>query len=351
MQTLEEIYKEMVESYGEKTGVELREGGDMSVRLMAAAAQIQALQVYLDWLQDQAFPQTATGEALDRHGQMRGLTRNEAQKAKGEIRFYLPAAGENPMEVPAGTLCLTAGLVAFVTLEAGSIPAGETSCLVPAEAQEAGAAGNVPAGAIRVLSLAPNGVSACVNEQAFSGGCDQEADTDFRQRILDSYASLPNGTNAAFYESEAMQFPGVAAVLVKPRAHGPGTVELCISSQEGLPTEALLEEISDHLNQLREICVDVSVVAPEPVEVDINLKLKGKPGVEFAAASAQVRQALENYFDGRRFGKDLLLAELGQVVYTAGDVENYSFLEPEADRPMLENQLPCLGQLTIQEWS
>ena len=73
MKTVDEIFEEMLSCFGEKTGVELEAGCDLAVRLYAAAAQVYALYVQADWVARQAFPQTAEGEYLDLHAQLRSL--------------------------------------------------------------------------------------------------------------------------------------------------------------------------------------------------------------------------------------------------------------------------------------
>ena len=78
MKTAEEIYQEMLSCFGERTGLEPREGCDLSARLYALAAQVYSLYVQADWVVRQAFPQTAEGEYLDRHAQLRGLERKPA---------------------------------------------------------------------------------------------------------------------------------------------------------------------------------------------------------------------------------------------------------------------------------
>ena len=71
MKTVESIYEEMLEQFGTCTGLEPVEGCDLSARLYAVAAQVYALYVQADWVARQAFPQTAQGEYLDRHAQLR----------------------------------------------------------------------------------------------------------------------------------------------------------------------------------------------------------------------------------------------------------------------------------------
>ena len=87
VKTVEEIYQEMLSAYGEKTGVAPAEGCDLSARLYACAAQVFSLYVQASWVARQAFPQTAEGEYLDRHAQLRGLERKEPVAAPGGARF------------------------------------------------------------------------------------------------------------------------------------------------------------------------------------------------------------------------------------------------------------------------
>ena len=73
--SIEEIYQEMVQDVQRETGLTLAGDGDMAVRLYAVAAQVYGLYVQADWVGRQCFPQTAQGEFLDRHAQLRGVGR------------------------------------------------------------------------------------------------------------------------------------------------------------------------------------------------------------------------------------------------------------------------------------
>ena len=155
MKTVETIYEEMLEQFGKRTGLEPVEGCDLSARLYAVAAQVYALYVQADWVARQAFPQTAQGEYLDRHAQLRSLERKGAVAAQGVVRF---TAGETAAEdriIPQGTVCMTVGLVRFETTQEGVISAGELTADVPVRALTEGAAGNVGAGTIVTMAVAP----------------------------------------------------------------------------------------------------------------------------------------------------------------------------------------------------
>ena len=141
MKQVEEIYQEMMETFGDRTGMEPREGTDLSARMYALAAQVYALYVQAEWVVRQAFPQTAEGEHLDYHAQLRSLERKPAVAAEGTVRFSAAETAETPREIPLGTVCMTAGMVRFETTEEAVLPAGTLSVEVPVQAVEPGAAG------------------------------------------------------------------------------------------------------------------------------------------------------------------------------------------------------------------
>ena len=217
MKTVEEIYREMMDRFSQETGMEPNGTGEMAVRMYALAAQVYGLYEELAWTCRQCFPQTATGEELEKHGFLRGIARNPARQASGTLRFSVQEAVEEDLEIAQGTVCMTAGLVAFETTQAGVLPAGELSVDLPAQAVEPGPGGNVSAGTVRTMAVAPVGVAACTNPVPFTGGREEEGDEELRARILATYQQLPNGTNGAYYAQEALTVEGVTAVRVLPK--------------------------------------------------------------------------------------------------------------------------------------
>ncbi len=349
MKEAAQIYEQMLQIFEEKTGFRMEDTADLAVRLYAAAAQIETLYAYADWALVQSFPQTATGKYLDYHAQLRGVTRQAGKKAGGTLRFRIDAALLEDLPVPAGTVCTTAGLVRFVTTEDGVIEAGNLYTDVPAEAEQPGPAGNVSSGSIVWMTKAPTGVAGVTNPAAFTGGGGQEDDDALRERVVDSFVRLPNGANAAFYELRALSHPGAGAVAVIPRYQGIGTVGVVVASASGEADAALIARIQADLDAVREIAVDVTVMAPVVKTVDVALTLWPKSGVAFDAAKQAVQSALEGYFTGRLLGKSVYLAALGSIVYATGLVENYVIAKPAADLAGEKTVLPRLGALTITE--
>ena len=104
--------------------------------------------------------------------------------------------------------------------------AGALSVDAPIRALVPGAAGNVSAGTIVSMAVAPMGISACSNPLPCAGGADGEGDAALRERVLESFKRLPNGANAAFYQQGALSFDQVAAAAVVPRPRGVGSVDV-----------------------------------------------------------------------------------------------------------------------------
>ena len=349
MKTMEEIYKEMLADFSNRTGVEPAADGDLAVRLYAVAAQIYSLYVQSDWVTRQCFPQTAVGEYLDRHAALRGLERRQAAKAEGVLRFSVDTANSTDLVIPTGTVCMTAGLIRFETVEEGVLPAGSTEVEVAARAAKAGTAGNVGADTVLSMAVAPVGVKRVTNPAAFSGGTEEEGDTALRERVLETFRRLPNGANAAFYEQGALSFEGVAAVSVLPRNRGIGTVDVVIAANTGLPDEVLIAEVQAYFEQRREIAVDVQVLAPEVQSVDVTVQVKAEEGKNAAEVRQAVERAVTGWFNGSRLGSDVLLAELGHLIYETEGVANYAIVHPTADVAVDVTRLPQLGALSVEE--
>lgn len=351
MKTVDEIYGELAAAFAGATGQTAGQDGDLAVRLYAVAAQVYALYVQADWTARQCFPQTAAGEYLDQHAFLRGLERKEAAQAVGVIRFHVDQVGSTDLTIPAGTVCMTAGLVRFETTEAAVLQAGRLYVDAPAKAVEPGAAGNAAAETILTMAVAPVGVSRCSNPEGFTGGTDQEDDETLRARVLETYRRLPNGANAAFYEQGALSFPEVAAAVVLPRRRGTGTVDVVVSTAAGSPDEELLEQLTAYFQERREIAVDVQVLAPKEKTVDVSVTVAAKEGSDAAGVRTAVEQALRSWFNGELLGQNVLRAKLGAVIFGVEGVENYDLTAPAADVAVEQDELPKLGSLSVTEMS
>ena len=348
--TIDTIYEEMLAVFGETSGYLPSPSCDLAARLYAAAAQLHALYLQAQWLLDQSFPQTASGDYLERHAQLRGISRSAAVRAKGTLRFGVSAAAGMDLTVEKGAVCMTAAGTRFATTAAAVLKVGSLYVDAPAEALEPGKQGNAAAGIVTIMAAMPVGIKACTNPAPFTGGGDAESDEDLRRRLLDSYHRLPNGANAAYYEQTALSRPGVAAAVAVGRPRGVGSVDLYVASEGGIPEETLLTELNAYLQEKREISVDLRVLAPTPHPVNIAVAIRPTAGYTFQEAQAQADAALREAFSGALLGRSVTLAFLGSLLYSLESVENYRFAAPAADLEGSPTVLPSLGSVSITEW-
>lgn len=345
--TENEIYEVMLAQFQQETGYEMHTNADLAVRLRAAAAQIMSLYHYADHTYLQAFPQTAEGEALDLHGTLRGITRKPAKAAEGVLRFGISEPVDYMLAVPMGTVCLSQELCSFETTDRGYIQAGDTFVDIPAVAREPGRQGNAAAGTIQIMQSPPLGVESVTNPAAFQGGVDAESDEKLRERILGAYRGLTNGSNLAYYEQLALETPGVDRVTVIPKINGLGTVGVLVDSDSGTVTLGAVEEVQRKVNAQRELCVEVTVMAPEPVSVRVQANMEPKASCSLSQAVSAVREAIEQCFQRCQMGKTLYHAELVGSAMGTGMIDNIVFSAPLGDIVVEETQKPELLSLTL----
>ncbi len=351
METYEEILKRMEDAYEQESGRRAEDVSDAGLRIRVLAGELYRLRTELAWLKRQAFPETADGEWLDRHGESRGVKRKEAEKAVGKITFsrYLPLSFD--VVIPAGTVCAVSGEdpVEFETLEDGIMAAGALQVEIPARAVIGGPAGNTAAGYVNTLTAPVSGVNYVTNKVPFTGGRDPEPDEEYRIRVLAAYSSPSNGTNAGYYQTIAMGWEGVRSVQVVPRINGAGTVGVYVWGENGAPDEKAVAGLREELARRREIGVDVTVQAAAAKTVDVSFRMKLKAGADFPAAKAAAEQAVKNCFSGLPVGSPLYLAELERAVLNAAPVAKLEFPSTMRDVAAEAGAVPVAGTVTAEE--
>ena len=127
------------------------------------------------------FPQTASGQSLDRLGWSVGMTRNVATPAQYKVRVR-GVFGET---VPYGFLVGTeTGLNFYNTADTAFEPEGNADgiCTITVECVEAGTIGNVSAGDINKIINPVAYIDEVQGIEVHRAGTDMESDYDFRQR-------------------------------------------------------------------------------------------------------------------------------------------------------------------------
>ncbi len=175
---------------------------------------------YQDWIARMAVPWTAEDEFLDGWAALKGATRKAATYAALTVTF----TGIAGTDLPAGTAMTAPNAVAFASTADGIVSSGG-AVTVPIVAAVAGTASNLAVGATITLSGVITGINSTGTVTAVTTtAADQETDDAFRTRMLQVYASPPQGGAQSDYVTWAEAVPGVTRAWCNPNGAGAGTV-------------------------------------------------------------------------------------------------------------------------------
>lgn len=329
MITYDNIVENMKADFLEKTGYLPDEASDIGIRIRVLAGELYNINTYLEWIKRQVFPQTAEGEYLDYHAQMRGLERKKAVKAVGLVEFRLSESAKEKIDIPANTIVSTGGEhpISFETTEYAYIDAGRYSVMVPAQAIAGGEAGNIAKKQISVISTITADGLLVSNPGAFTAGANAEDDDTLRNRILSSMKFILNGTNKEYYSALAKTVSGVECVNVVPRKNGAGTVMLYISGREMEVGNLTVFKVQALIDKQREVNVAVTVKAAELLPCNLEISVALENGYTLEQVQEDVYVQIKNIIDKFDVGDSLMIAAVNDILYHTQGIKTYELLE------------------------
>lgn len=349
METYDEIYERMKKRYEQESGAQFDEASDIAIRLRVLAGEIYNAQINMDWIKNQMYVETATGERLDYFARQRGLERKPAKKAQGEITFFISEPIDHTIIIPKGSVAATADEVPirFVTTEDEEITQGNDLVSVYAEAEKAGSSGNVALGKVTVAVDVPSEIEWVRNREVYVGGTDEESDEQLRERIRDSYLRLPNGTNAAYYEQLAMTIDGIAKAKAVGKVRGYGTVDVYVSGDGREAFDSEVNKVQSLVSSQRELNVNVRAIKASMVSFDLDVTVYKREEFADSEIRAKCRAAFENFIRLLGIGEKLYLSALGKALLDTGCILNYEFNVEMADTPISASQCFKPGDVSV----
>lgn len=341
----------MLDTYEEQSGFRPENESDIMLRLRVLAGELYQEKAHAEYILRQMFPSTATGEYLDAHASQRGIVRKGATYAVGRVIFSAGTQEHEDILIPAGTeVCTTGDMRRFVTESDAVLPSGNRDQSVDVTAVQPGSAYNVKIGSIGIIVTPVMGIVSVSNNTKFSGGSDVESDASLRERIIDSYRNLSNGANAAYYRSLALSVDGVYSASAVGCVRGAGTVNVYACGKASTLPAAKLQEIQALLDEKRELNVDVRVYSPTVVSVNLYIRLDVQDGYDFTTVAENVRTAVTEYINSLGIGHDVLLSNVGEVIYHLEGVAGYKFLESYgSDREVTDQHYAAAGTILVRD--
>ena len=282
--------------------IDKREGSITQAIIAPIVQKLSEFYYELNSVQNNAYIETARGEALDMIVVERGLARRPAIQAVKKGLFNIEIDIGTSFTTIAGKSSLTYEAIEFIGKN-GEYYEYKLRCT------EAGTAGNSYTGNLQVNSPI-NGLTFAQMTDILVDGTETEDDASLRQRYMDSLLEKPFGGNIASYKENLMAIAGVGAVQVYPFWRGGGTVMCCIISTEFnlasaeliaecqkqiCPPEAEDDEPSKNGYGLAPIGAIATIKTADRFNINITGVLTLGVGMNAEAVNEEILAGLEDY--------------------------------------------------------
>lgn len=310
----------------------------------------------------QAVPYYATGKWADIHAQSVELSRREATKAVGLVRFVRNPEHTGNVPIRAGRIVRTlpdstGEVYRYVTTGDAVLPSDAEYAEVPVESESYGAAANASAGMICELVTPVPGVSGVSNAKVWlaSEGADAETDEQLMERYRLRWAAN-NGCTKYAYMDWALSVPGVMSVaILDQHPRGQGTVDIVVRGSAVIPTDALLARVREAIAPHTPINDDWLVKGPTPVPVTLSGTLEyvtGDPELLVATAANRLRALFADKsactdITPLQIGQDVTLSLLTHVVMGVDGIKAVRWTTPASDIVVDKSGMAVLESLTL----
>ena len=354
-------------------GYDLRDTAPIPTALGPAAWVLEGLYLNLNLVQQQAFVQTASGEALDLLSVLGGITRNQASPAVllGVFNAQVPIGSRFSTINGSNSINFSATATATVS------DPQEGSYYYQMTSETPGSIGNDYTGPILPISVI-NGLTSAQLTEILVPGDDTETDDAFRARLIIALTDRPFGGNIASYREDILAIDGVGAVQIYPTWNGGGTVACSILGADFLPaSDELVQNVQNAIDPptsglglgLAPIGAQVTITAPTEVTVNVTATLTLSSGYSIGQVQAPIEAAIEAYMltvrqgwatntssTGVAYSANVYLSRVLAAIVGVTGVENATDVQLNggtADLILTETgasqQVPITGTVTLSE--
>lgn len=253
---------------------------------------------------------TATGTELDNIAAIWGIKRKDSAAGLGTFKFSRNVVSSMAIMIPTGTIITTlpsddGSVIQYTTKSDAVIESNLNSVQVSAVCSSDGKAGNISSNINFLISSPLPGVDKVELLQDITNGSDQENDDSLRARCIDTIQNMQNeGSGTANdYRNWVMGVNGVKDASVWECNRGPGTVDIVVLANNGIPDSNLLQQCQSAIDSKKPICVDAKAIAPVNVVVTANITLSLAKGYTKDSVLSAVQSAVTNYINSILPGK------------------------------------------------
>lgn len=283
-----------------------------------------------------------------------GSPRLGAQAATGLVTFSRFTAGPSSCFIPAATAVSSAGVITnagstnAATIQTGDgtqtfvviadpafatyspslggyvMPAAVGSLIVPVQDLVPGAAGNVQAGAISVITSPLTGIDTVTNAAAFTNGANQESDSALKARFAAYILGLSRGDIYGLTASILGTAVTVQWTLTEDYNYDgswrPGYFFVVADDGSGAPSSTFLQAITNAANAVRPLGIQCGVFPPTVIDAVPSMTIATAAGYNHATVVAQVAALLATNINSLGLGNPLPFSILASWAYSVPGV-------------------------------
>lgn len=304
---------------------------------------------------------------LDYHADGRGLVRRESVNATGYVTVTAKAGLVIPLGYGFSTEADDEGnTIDFVTTEEVTVDS-LGNAKIPIEAAEGGSASNVGVNTIVLHAGDETGelldeIISVTNEEAVTGGLDEEDDDTLRERIVeyDRSHDISYVGNVADYKRWALSVPGVGAVTVIPAKDDSGTIKIILMDQNGVPASKQIQDaVYDYImrpdsesDRLAPPNAVLEITAPETVVVNISAVVYLREA-EIGDVQNDLKAALQSYLLNVSSNDSAVrISAINSIIGAVSGIYDYDSVQINGVSKNVDlesGQMPVLGTVTITE--
>lgn len=223
-------------------------------KAIVGEATSQLINVLVDEVMPNTFILLAKDKWLDQHGEGRNTPRLQAVKAVGNLTITRTQS-DGALLIPAFTRVQSTPVngrtYELELLNDIHFVDGEVEKIAVARAMQTGSEYNLVAGYYSQFNVPIEGVSVInLDDWLLTPGQDVESDENYRLRCRDKFSSLGGFHVDAVYRAIISEFPGILADNIAfdhsaPR--GPGSANAYVYLETGTVSQALLNDINNHI--------------------------------------------------------------------------------------------------------
>ena len=341
-ETYEAIRQRILDSM--TNDIDKREGSFVSNMVSPVGTEFAKYYIELDNILSIMFLEDATNEFLDKKVYDFGIYRKMGTSARGTIKV----TGTNGTFIPKGSEVLSQGELVFYTLNDTWIENEEA--IIEVEASNVGVDFNIIANSIDKFAKKIDGVSSVTNEEEFKEGTDTETDEELRERFFEIIRRPATSGNIYHYEQWAKEIDGINQVRVKPLWNGNGTVKVIVSNNNNIVSEEVVKKCQEHINKVRPVGADVTVITPTPLDVNITANIYIESGYDSVKAKLDFEENLKKYLSS--CNDTVVYTRVASCLGSVKGVKDYSELKLNGGISNIsfdDEKLPKIKSITLSE--